>query len=105
MKREKRTTKKERKAAQPVLSTAGARPGAQSRAAQPSQHKHTHIHCIACGKHLDPGSFGEPGGPEFYRCQHGSDFAHCAEHGALAKQLVDEHDRTGKPVQTTAAWH
>ena len=103
MKREKRTTKKERKAAQPVLASASARAGAQGRAAQPNQH--THIHCIACGKHLEPGSFGEPGGPEFYRCQHGSDFAHCAEHAGQAKQLVDEHDRTGKPVQTTPAWH
>lgn len=104
MKREKRTTKKERKAAQPVLSNAGARTGAQGRTAQAAQ-KQTHIHCIACGKHLEPSTFGEPGGPEFYRCQHGSDFAHCAEHAALAKQLVDEHDRTGKPVQTTPAWH
>jgi hypothetical protein len=102
MKREKRTTKKERKAAQTVSSGAALR-GASPAAPRPQQH--THIHCVACGKHLDPSSFGEPGGPEFYRCQHGSDFAHCAEHAAPAKQLVDEHDRTGQPVKSVAAWH
>ena len=100
MKREKRSTKKERKAAQ-----GGVVKSARAPAGGGGQHEHRHIHCIACGKHLEPTSFGEPGGPEFYRCQHGSDFAHCAEHAAQAKQLVDEHDRTGKPVQTTAAWH
>src|ERR1700712_3438735 len=100
MKREKRTTKKERKAAQAVISTSGA-----SRAAKPGAHDHKHIHCIACGKHLDPSSFGEAGGPSFYRCPHGSDFRHCAEHEVVAKQLVDEHDRTGKPVQSVSAWH
>jgi hypothetical protein len=99
MKREKRTTKKERKAALGVTT----RPAAKK--AAPGQHQHTHIHCIACGKHLDPNSFGEPGGPSFYRCQHGSDFAHCAGCAQIAKQMVDEHDRTNKPVQKVAAWH
>lgn len=99
MKREKRVTKKERKA---LDRAAGNVP---ARAASAQGHDHTHIHCVACGKHLDPGSFGEAGGPEFYRCQHGSDFAHCAEHASQAKALVDEHDRTGKPVQQAAAWH
>ena len=97
MKREKRTTKKERKAALGVI----ARPPARAQ-----QHSHAqHIHCIACGKHLDPESFGTPGGPEFYRCQHGGDFPHCAACAAAAKQLVDEHDRTGTPVKTASAWH
>jgi hypothetical protein len=99
MKREKRVTKKERKALDRASGNVAARP------AQGHQHEHTHIHCIACGKHLDPTSFGEPGGPEFYRCQHGSDFPHCAEHSREAKGLVDEHDRTGKPVQQASAWH
>ncbi|MDB4977755.1 MAG: hypothetical protein JWN48_6096 [Myxococcaceae bacterium] len=102
MKREKRTTKKERKAA---AGGVVARPAARGAAPAQRAHDHTHIHCVACGKHLDPSSFGEPGGPAFYRCQHGSDFAHCAEHEVLAKQLVDEHDRTGKPVKSVAAWH
>ena len=100
MKREKRLTKKERKAEKgPQAGGAVARPAAQG------AHQHTHIHCIACGKHLEPSSFGEPGGPSFYRCQHGSDFAHCAEHADQAKALVDEHDRTGKAVKTAQAWH
>jgi hypothetical protein len=105
MKREKRTTKKERKALA-VGGSAGGQTGL--RAAAPSaghQHQHAHIHCIACGKHLDPDDFGEPGGAEFYRCQHGSDFPHCVGCAEKAKQLVDEHDRTGKPVQKTAIWH
>lgn len=96
MKREKRVTKKERKAVERINA------GLQQ---QNQPHKHTHIHCIACGKHLDPNSFGEPGGPEFYRCQHGSDFPHCAEHAEQAKALVDEHDRTGNPVKQASAWH
>ena len=103
MKREKRTTKKERKAAQatPTASAMRARPGAQAQ----HQHEHAHIHCIACGKHLDPGSFGEPNGAEFYRCKHGSDFPHCVACAARAKELVDRHDETGQPVQTASAWH
>ena len=102
MKREKRTTKKERKAAQGVTSTP-VRPRAS--AAAQRGHDHTHIHCIACGKHLDPSVFGEPDGATFYRCQHGGDFPHCAGCAERAKQLVDEHDRTGKPVQKAAAFH
>ena len=97
MKREKTLTKKERKALNAVSNprpVAGRQP-----------HEHGHIHCVACGKHLEPDAFGEPGGPAFYRCQHGSDFAHCAEHETQARALVDEHDRTGKPVQQVAAWH
>ncbi len=97
MKREKRVTKKERKA---LDRAAGNVPASAA-----GGHQHQHIHCIACGKHLDPSSFGEAGGPEFYRCQHGSDFPHCAEHAVQAKSMVDEHDRTGKPVQQAAAWH
>jgi len=96
MKRKKTLTKKERKALNPT-------PTPRSAATAP--HAHGHIHCIVCGKHLEPDEFGEPGGPAFYRCQHGSDFAHCAEHETQAKTLVDEHDRTGKAVQQTAAWH
>jgi hypothetical protein len=95
MKREKRTTKKERKAAERTQRGAGG--------AQP--HAHGHIHCIACGKHLDPEEFGEPDGATFYRCQHGGDFPHCLACAPLAKKLVDEHERTGNPVQKASAWH
>lgn len=99
MKRAKKLTKKERKA---LEAASNPRPVA---ARQAHEHAHGHIHCVACGKHLEPDDFGEPGGPDFYRCQHGSDFAHCGEHAAQARALVDEHDRTGKPVQSVAAWH
>ena len=104
MKREKRTTKKERKAAERASAPAG-RPTMATRPQQQHQHEHAHIHCVACGKHLEPDTFGEPGGPSFYRCQHGSDFPHCAACAGKAKELVDEHDRTGKPVRKAALWH
>jgi hypothetical protein len=95
MKRDKRLTKKERKA----LSPAAANP-------QPSDHHHHgHIHCIACGKHLDAESFGEPNGAAFLRCDHGTDFPHCIACAERAKALVQEHDRTGTPVKKASAWH
>jgi hypothetical protein len=103
MKREKRLTKKERKATQSLSPT--ARPSTAARTQPQQQHEHRHIHCIACGKHLDADMFGEANGAEFYRCQHGSDFPHCVGCKDKAKQLVDEHDRTNKPVQSAAAWH
>jgi hypothetical protein len=96
MKREKRLTKKERKADGPLV--------ARATSAAQHQHERSHIHCIACGKHLDPDAFG-PGGADFYRCQHGGDFPHCAGCVEQARELVDEHDRTGKPVESAAIWH
>jgi hypothetical protein len=99
MKREKRLTKKERKAAD---FASGARtkphkPGAQGH--------HQHIHCIACGRHLDAGMFGEPDGAAFIRCDHGSDFPACIACKDKATELVQEHDRTNTPVKSAAAWH
>jgi hypothetical protein len=96
MKREKRLTKKERKATGPAqIQPAG---GAAD------QHQ-GHIHCIACGKHLDAAMFGEPDGAAFLRCEHGSDFPACIGCEAKAKELIAEHDRTNKPVKKVAAWH
>jgi hypothetical protein len=93
MKREKRTTKKERKALAPTQAQAGG-------------HQHQgHIHCIACGKHLDAAMFGEPDGAEFIRCEHGSDFPSCIACHDKSKAMIVEHDRTNKPVQKAAAWH
>ncbi len=100
MKREKRLSKKERKAAERAVTPPRAAPAQQQHG-----HEQAHIHCIACGKHLDPDMFGEANGATFYRCQHGTDFPHCVGCAARAQQLVDEHDRTGKPLQKTAAWH
>ena len=100
MKREKRQTKKERKAA-----SAGSRPLMPRTAAHQHQDEHNHIHCIACGKHLDVEVFGEPDGADFIRCDHGSDFPHCMGCAAQARELVAEHDRTGNAVQTAPRWH
>jgi hypothetical protein len=98
MKREKRLTKKERKAQAPA-SAAGVGAGGAG------QQHHGHIHCIACGKHLDADMFGESDGAEFLRCEHGADFPHCVGCRDKAKAMVEEHDRTGTPVKKAAAWH
>ncbi|WP_437325399.1 MULTISPECIES: hypothetical protein [unclassified Sorangium] len=91
MKREKRLTKRERKALAP------ARP------AQP--HEHKHIHCVACGKHLDPEEFLAQGSATWIQCLHKSRFATCIECVEISKRLLAEHDRTGQPVQSAQAWH
>ncbi|WP_437526637.1 hypothetical protein WME79_41345 [Sorangium sp. So ce726] len=91
MKREKRLTKRERKALAP------ARP------AQP--HEHKHIHCVACGKHLDPEAFLAQGSATWIQCLHKSRFATCIECVEISKRLLAEHDRTGQPVQSAQAWH
>ena len=91
MKREKRLTKREKKA------QSGG--GAQS-------HDHGHIHCIACGRHIDPSEFSSaPPSAVVITCQHKSQFPSCAGCEVTAKYLVDEHDRTGKPVNSAAAYH
>jgi hypothetical protein len=100
MKREKRLTKRERKADGPV-----AAPAPRAAAKQQQHDHHKHIHCIACGKHLDASMFGEPNGAEFLRCDHGSDFPHCVACVDKARELVAEHDRTNKPVKKAGAWH
>lgn len=93
MKREKRLTKKERKA------IAGPRP-------QPvAQHQHRHIHCVACGKHLDDEMFDEPATATWLSCQHHSQFPSCIACRDKSQALLDEHDRSGQPVRTAAAWH
>jgi hypothetical protein len=101
MKREKRVTKRERKAAAPPRPA----PSVKAKAQQAQHQHHGHIHCIACGKHLDPSSFGEADGADFLRCQHGSDHPHCVGCVEKARVLVEEHDRTNTPVQVAAAWH
>jgi hypothetical protein len=91
MRREKRLTKREKKA----LSGGGA-----------AQHHHQHIHCVACGRHIDPDEFAaSPPLAVFIRCEHGSQFASCAGCQGRARELVAEHDRTGRPVKQAAAWH
>jgi hypothetical protein len=92
MQREKRLTKRERKALAPKKPV----PAAQS---------NTHIHCTACGKHLDPSQFQAPATAVRVACQHGSKFASCVECVPATKRLLAEHDRTGQQVQAAGAWH
>jgi hypothetical protein len=84
--------KRERKA------TAPPRPG--GRAAEPQ-----HIHCIACGRHINPEEFRAGGTAKILTCQHGSTFPACVECEAQATAKLAEHDRTGQPVKTASAWH
>ena len=94
MKREKRLTKREQKAVR------GPRPGS-------AQAQNQHIHCVACGRHLDPAEFQAAPRPTavVLRCRHGSQFPSCVECTANSQALLDEHDRTGQAVQTAGAWH
>jgi hypothetical protein len=98
MKREKKLTKKEQKA-QSLRRT-------QVEAPRAHDHQHQHIHCTSCGVHLDPVRFeASPATAQWVACEHGSQFASCTEHVDKTKALLDEHDRTGKPVRQAAAWH
>ena len=93
MKREKRLTKRELKALK------GPKPGAQG-------HQHEHIHCVACGRHLDPHEFeGLSPSAATLRCRHGAQWSACVGCTSRAQELLDTHDRTGQPVQGAAAWH
>jgi hypothetical protein len=96
MKREKKLTKKERQA------ITGKGPAGAPRGAGGGDQ---HIHCVACGRHLDPHEFDEPACATFVRCAHGSQFACCLGCTAPAQKLLDEHDRTGQPVKAAGAWH
>lgn len=89
MKRQKRLTKRERKAS-----------GAEH------THDHQHIHCIVCGRHIEPSEFSSsPSTAKIIACQHGSKFPTCAACVEPGQRLLDEHDRTGQPVKTASAWH
>ncbi|MBK7582741.1 MAG: hypothetical protein IPI67_21415 [Myxococcales bacterium] len=93
MKRQKRLTKREKKALDPTH-----RPGPNT--------KSQHIHCIACGRHIDGEEFsGSPATATVITCDHGSQFPSCTSCMQDAERLVATHDKTGQPVQTAAAWH
>ncbi|MBX3128521.1 MAG: hypothetical protein KF718_17500 [Polyangiaceae bacterium] len=93
MKRQKRATKKERKALDP---THRAGPNVQAQ----------HIHCISCGRHLDPSEFdASPASATLITCDHGSRFASCVACMQDSERRVVEHDRSGEPVRTASAWH
>ena len=89
MQRKKRLTKRERKDLSP---------------ATPQQQ--AHIHCIACGRHLDPQEFtAAPPTANYLICEHQSRFPACVDCEVVARGLIADHDRTGKPIQQAAAWH
>jgi hypothetical protein len=91
MKRQKRLTKRERK---DLDKKNGAAQGGQ------------HIHCIACGRHIEPREFAaSPPTAHILACQHGSKFPSCTSCTTRSQALLDEHDRTGQAVKTAAAWH
>ena len=90
MQRTKRLTKRERKDLTP-------------RVANPQA---AHIHCIACGRHLDAEEFSAASPSASYLiCDHGSRFPACTSCEITARGLIAEHDRTGKPVSQAQAWH
>jgi hypothetical protein len=91
MKRAKQLTKRERKALAPP------RPGGGASA--------QHIHCIACGRHIDAAEFDAPASAKMLRCNHGSRFPACATCEGAATARIAEHDRSGQNVQLATAWH
>jgi len=93
MKRKPKLTKREKKALAP------------ERPAAPAGHQHQHIHCIACGRHLDESEFEAPATATIITCDHGSNFPACVRCMSQATALVAEHDRTNQPVRVTQAWH
>jgi hypothetical protein len=93
MKREKRLTKREKKSQDPTH-----RSGPHVRA--------QHIHCVACGRHIDPSEFdASPPSATYLTCDHGSTFASCTGCTDSAEKLLQAHDATGQPVKVAAAWH
>jgi len=95
MKREKRLTKKEKKASGLI--------GTQVQ--EEATKKDDHIHCVACGKHLEPTQFDPPATAMVLKCQHGSTFPACVGCAEVGRSLLAEHDRTGEPVKTASVWH
>ncbi len=113
-KREKRLTKREQKSLRgdsPGPNPPVVRRGASVNSQGGALTAGSHIHCIACGKHLE--TVGEPpaksglAAPPWttVQCAHGGSFHACVGCVAKAKALLDEHDRTGAEPKVAAAWH
>jgi hypothetical protein len=92
VKREKQLTKRERKLLKAPADSDRPPPG-------------DHIHCVACGRHIDHAELDPPVRAVMLRCQHKSLFAACTGCAKKARELLAEHDRTGEPVEQVAAWH
>lgn len=115
--RTKRLTRKEKQA----VNGAGPRPPVRASSfpsrgieLEPGLSDEAHIHCIACGRHLDTAGelrarngAARPGETPWttVRCAHGSAFQSCTACIGVAQTLLIEHDRSGNAVKTAAAWH
>ena len=103
MKRKPMLTKREKKSLEPPRPPR-ARPAAA--AAGGDAHQHEHMHCIACGRHVDASELeGETPTATILACQHGSRFASCVGCVEGSQRLLDEHDALDQPVKAASAWH
>jgi hypothetical protein len=120
MKRQPRLTKKERKALQPPRPAAMARtagdpydPTLGAIPPSPEVPAGSHLHCVACGKHLDTAGEARDRAAKglksnvwmSIRCAHGSEFYACMGCLEKARAILDEHDRTGQAPRVANAWH
>lgn len=120
MKRQPRLTKKERKALKPPAPVVASQPSGDpydpTLAAippAPSVPAGSHIHCIACGKHLDTAGEARDRAAKgiksnlwmSIRCAHGSEFYACMGCLPKARAILEEHDRTGAAPRVASAWH
>jgi hypothetical protein len=96
MKREKKLTKRERQA------IAGKGTAGRKAAGGGGDQ---HIHCVSCGRHIEPTEFDAPATATILSCAHGSQFAACIGCQIPGQKLLDEHDKTGQPVKAASAWH
>lgn len=69
-----------------------------------------HLHCLACGKHLDTVGEARARGranPMWVavRCGHGSVFHACLTCVGEVRARLDEHDRTGNAPRAAEPWH
>lgn len=101
MKRKPVLTKREKKTLEPPRA-----PRAAPEPSAPSDEGQRHVHCVSCGRHIDPSEFaGEPPKAVILACQHETRFAACLGCVDAAQSLLDEHDRLNLPVKSAPAWH
>lgn len=94
-------TKREKKTLEPPRA-----PRARPIAAAADDHSHQHLHCVACGRHVDPSELeGDEPKATILACQHGSQFISCVGCVEGSQSLLDEHDRLNEPVKAASAWH
>ncbi len=65
-----------------------------------------HIHCMACGRHIDPPELTQdPPTATYVSCQHGSKFASCVRCLPETRARLAEHDATGREPRIEPVWH